>query len=210
MKQAYRKDIKALADACHRVAEFGLLRCSSGNMSCRLGKDLIAISASSCWLGDIKENQVAVCSLEDGRCINDKKPSVESRFHLGILRQRSDVNTVLHFQSPFATAVACGKPEKYNFSILLEIPFYIGKPAVVKFLPPGSEALANAVTKAARKHDMIILCNHGLVTVGRDFNDVIAKACFFELACQILLLQKNPQFLNKSAIESLGKNIQRI
>jgi ribulose-5-phosphate 4-epimerase/fuculose-1-phosphate aldolase len=34
---------------------------------------------------------------------------------------------------------------------------------------------------------MVIMKNHGLVTVGRDYDDAIQKAGFFELACQVLL-----------------------
>ena len=34
---------------------------------------------------------------------------------------------------------------------------------------------------------MVMLRNHGQVTAGRDFNDTIQKAVFFELACDIII-----------------------
>lgn len=210
MKYAGNKKIRAFVDACHRVADFGLLRCSSGNMSCRLNDKLAVLTASGAWLGEITARQATICRIDNGQCINGLTPTVENKFHLGILRKRPDVSVVLHFQSPFATAIACGKPNDYNFNVIIEVPYYIKDPAVVKYLPPGSVALADAVIAAFEEHDMAILCNHGLVTVGRDFNDAIQKACFFELACQILLCQDNPQFLSKSVIDELIRNSSKV
>ncbi len=203
MEQANDEKIKEFVDACHKTAVCGLLRCSSGNMSYRLDEELVALSASRTWLAELVADEVAICRLEDGRCVNDKTETVEKALHLGILRDRDDVNVVLHFQSPFATAIACGQPQDYNFSIIIEVPYYIGDIGVVEYLPPGSAELAEAVVSAMKKHDLVILRNHGLVTAGKDFKEVIEKASFFELACQILLCQDKPEFLTKRAIEAI-------
>jgi len=195
--------IKAFVEACHTIAVHDLLRYSSGNLSWRLDDGLVALSASRAWLGELTADQVAICALADGCCINGKTPSVESRFHLGILRTRPDVNLVLHFQSPFATAVACGNPHDYNFFVIPEIPFYIGEIGIVEYLVPGSPELADAVTSAMAEHNLVILRNHGLVTVGKDFNELLQRAGMFELACQILLCQQNISPLSQSAADDL-------
>ena len=190
-------------EAAHRVADYGLVRCSSGNLSWRLEDDLAAVSASKTWLADMNEDQIAICSIKDGQCLNDKQPSIETVFHLGILRNRADVNVVLHFQSPWATAVACGDPGKLDFNVIIEVPFYIGQPGIVDMLAPGSAELAEAVIEASSQHDMVILKNHGLVTVGKDFDDAIQKACFFELTCQILLCQNQPNIIPPEITDKL-------
>jgi len=195
MTDKHREKIEEFVRACHRVGEYGLLRYSSGNMSCRLDDELVAVSARRAWLGEITGEQVAVCSLADGRSVNDVELTAESGFHLGILRNRSDINVVLHFQSPYATAIACGKEIDYNFNVIPELPIYVGEPAVVKYSPPGTKELAQETVAAMKEHDLAILQNHGQVVVGKDFNDTIEKAGFFELACQILLLQDKPNFI---------------
>ena len=201
------KQIDEFVKACRKVSQYGLVRCSSGNMSYRLGGDLIALSSSGTWLADITSKQVAICKLKDGECINDLVPTVENRFHLGILRERDDINVVLHFQSPYATAICCTEPKNYNFSTIIEMPYYgLDKPAVVEYLPPGSAQLADAVVDSLSNNNIAILRNHGLVTVGKDFDEVIQNACFFELACQILLIQKEPVFLTDKQVED-SKNI---
>jgi len=55
-----------------------------------------------------------------------------------------------------------------------------------------------------KQHDLAILRNHGLVAVGTTFDDVIAKAVFFELACKIIVhTGEQLQVLSKEAIAEL-------
>lgn len=179
---------KEFIEAAHRVAQFGLARCSSGNLSMRIEGNHLLIKASRTWMGDLDAGGLAVCRISDGAHIFGPKPSVETGFHAGILRERPDVEVVLHFQTPHATAISCrGDADRINYAVIPEVPFYIGPVATVPYLPPGSPELARDVTAAARGHDMVILRNHGQVTVGKTLNDAIQKAAFFELACEVIL-----------------------
>jgi len=193
--------------ACHKVCEYGLVRCSSGNMSWRVQPDIALLSGSGAWLERLTTEHVSVCEIQTGQLIDGAKATCESGFHLGILAARPEVNVVLHFQSPYATAVACGDCENTNFNLIIEVPVYIGTPIVVPYFPPGSEELAKATVDAltSQNTNMAVLKNHGLVTVGRDFDEAIEKACFFELACQILLTNPNALPLEKNAVGELRK-----
>lgn len=144
------------------------------------------VTSSRSWMTNLSPAQVSVCRISDGSLLDGGKPTVEIGFHAGILRTRSDVNVVMHFQTPHATAIACRPPEDINFFVIPEIPFYIGRIARVPYLPPGSKELAEAVTGAMREHDMVIMSNHGLVTVARDVDHAIQNAEFFELACSVI------------------------
>ena len=178
-------------EACHAVAQHGLVRCSCGNLSMRVDEKRFLVTATGSWMSHLTREQVAVCRLDDGTSPNDKKPSSETGFHAGILRARSDVNVVLHFQTPCATTVACQPANPVDFSFIPEVPFYIGPVARVPYFTPGSDELAAAVTQAMRTHDMVLLSNHGQVTAAKDFEHVLQNAEFFELACQIILLGGN-------------------
>lgn len=194
MKQ-FEEKISEFVAACRKACECGLLRYSSGNLSCRLDDELVAVSASRSWLGEMTADDVVICRLADGEIIGGREPTVESGFHLGTLRCREDMDVVLHFQSAFATAIACGDAKEYNFNVIPEVPVYIGEIGYVDYLPPGSKELADAVVSAMEGHDLAILQNHGQVVVGKDFRDVIQKAGFFELACEILMRQDKPKFV---------------
>ena len=190
--------------ACHEAAARGLLRCSSGNLSWRLDAERMLVTRTRSWLGRLTSADIAVCAIADGASLNGVKPTVEVRFHAGILRARPDVNVVLHYQSPHATALACQKPRGVAYNVIPEIPFYIGEIARVPYLPPGSEELADAVIEAMAAHDLAIMANHGQITVADDFDHALQKAEFFELACQIILAAgPNLKPLSSKAVRAL-------
>ncbi len=205
MKAIGREKIEEFVSACRKAAGMGLLSCSSGNMSYRAGDGYALLSASKAWLGEITPEQVSLCRIEDGQCVNGPEPTIESVFHLGILRQRQDVNTVLHFQSPYATVISAGRAEDYDYNVIIEVPCYIGRPAVVGYYPPGSAELAGAVVEAMTTAEVGIMKNHGQVAVGADFNDVIQKAVFFELASQVLILRPGAEPIPQNQAEYLRK-----
>lgn len=208
MESDIKKKINEFVKAANKVGYYKLLNCSSGNMSQRLDEKKMLMSKSGSWLEELNENEVSICEIESGKVLNDIKPTVENVFHRGILNNREDVNTVLHFQSPYATIIACSCKSYFNFNVIAEVPIYIGSIDTVPYLVPGSIELAEAVINSAKTNNLIIMKNHGLVAVGKDYNDVIQKAKFFELACEIMI-KSNGQvnYLTEADVENLNKYI---
>ena len=170
------KEVQYFLECAHKCAEAGLLSCSSGNLSLRCkgqdNEDCALISATGSWLGELREDQVALCCISDGTPLNGVRPTMEAGFHLGTMRKRPEVGCVLHFQSPCATVVACMKDKPRDFNVTLEGPLYVGRDIpVVPFLPPGSPELAAAVVEALTAHDIVLMSNHGQVACGPDFPD---------------------------------------
>ena len=198
--------LDAFITAARNVAAHTLVLCGSGNLSWRVGDGQMLVTVTNSWMRRMSADQVAVCRIADGAPLDGKKPSKEIGFHAAILRERQDVNVVLHFQSPYATTIACKEPQVDNFYVIPEIAYYIGPVSVVPYLLPGSAELADAVTAAIRAHNLAILRNHGQVTVGKDFDEVIGNAAYFELACQIILnAGGDVQRLSKEAVAELRR-----
>ena len=167
------KEVQYFLECAHKCAEAGLLSCSSGNLSLRCkgqdNEDCALISATGSWLGELREDQVALCCISDGTPLNGVRPTMEAGFHLGTMRKRPEVGCVLHFQSPCATVVACMKDKPRDFNVTLEGPLYVGRDIpVVPFLPPGSPELAAAVVEALTAHDIVLMSNHGRKTPSED------------------------------------------
>jgi Ribulose-5-phosphate 4-epimerase and related epimerases and aldolases len=182
------KYFSEFTDQARRVGCVGLQLCSSGNLSWRVEEDTALVSGTGSWLPRLTADKVAVCSISKGEPISGAKPSMESSFHLGVLRQRKDVNVVLHFQSEYATAVACMKNKPTDFNVTAEVPCYCGREIpVIPYFRPGSPELAKAVTEALTNHDTALLSKHGQVVCGKDFDDAFQKAVFFEMACRIIV-----------------------
>lgn len=189
MNNISEKHLREFVSAAHRVAKEGLVLCGSGNLSWRIDDECMLITAAGAWLGEMSRNDVAICRIQDGASLNRKVPSIEIDFHSAILHERKDVNVVLHFQSQYATTIACRKTQQSNsFFVIPEIPYYVGPVAVVPYMPPGSSDLAVAVTSAMREHNLAVLRNHGQVTVGKDFREAFQRAVYFEFASAIYLL----------------------
>jgi len=164
----------------------GLMRCSSGNISRRLDDARLLATSSRSWTENLSADEVSVCRIADGVILDGPKPTVEIGFHAGILKARPEINVVMHFQTPCATAIACRGADETDYFVIPEIPFYIGHVARVPYLLPGSKELADAVTRAMQDHDMVIMSNHGMVTVATDYAHAIQNAEFFELACEVI------------------------
>jgi ribulose-5-phosphate 4-epimerase/fuculose-1-phosphate aldolase len=209
---SWRKAVKGVPNhvlyefmrVCHDAAKRGLVRCSSGNLSRRLDGVRFLATATGSWMEDLTGEQVSLCATANGAPLQGPKPTMEIGFHAGILRTRPDVDVVLHFQSPYATALACGNIHDINYFVIPEIPFHIGPIARIPFLIPGSKELAHAVTEAMRDHDMVVIGNHGMVTVAVDYGHAIQNADLFEFACQILVCN------GRGSEPILKEDVQRI
>ena len=198
------KHIETFVAQAHRVGELGLTICSSGNLSWRIG-DKALISGTGSWVPSLREEQVSVCDVATGEVLNGVKPSMESVFHLGVMRRRPDVGVVLHFQSPYATQVACSEVRPKSYNVTAEVPLHVGRVIPeIPFYRPGSPELAEAVVNALRDRNSALMLKHGQVVCGKDFDDVIQRAMFFEMACRICVLaDMHPAVLTEEEVDAL-------
>ncbi len=178
--------IEEFVNQARRVGAAGLTICSSGNLSWRLENDEVLLSGTGSWLPELTADRVSVCRLSTGEILNGVKPSMESVFHMGIMRRRPDVGVVLHFQSPYATAVACMANRPADFNFTAEMALHVG--ATIPMIPyfrPGSPELAEHVINALTDHNSAMLLKHGQVVCGKDFDQAFERAMFFEMGCRI-------------------------
>lgn len=201
---ATESQIKEFARWARRAGAEKLSLCSSGNLSWRLDDGTALVSATGAWLSDLEPADVAVCRLGDGASLNGVRPSREARFHLGVYRERPEVNAVLHFQSTCATALACSGQTAIDINLTAEVPLYVGREVpVVPYFMPGSAELADAVTQALLRHDSCFLANHGQVVAGTSLADAFQKAVFFEMGCRLQLLAHGGVKLSPEALRQL-------
>lgn len=191
--------------AAHKVGAAGLTICSSGNLSWCLSNGEVLISGTGSWLPEITADRVSVVELADGKILNGVKPSMESTFHLSVMRERPDVNVVLHFQSPYATALACRKERFTNLNFTAEMALHVGEEIPqIPYFRPGSPQLAEHVIEAMREHNSVLLLKHGQVVCGADFDQAFERAMFLEMGCRIALLNgSNVDPLTRAEIDDL-------
>lgn len=197
--------IKKFVKWSRKVGKYNLVKCSSGNLSHRLDDHHILVSQSRSWLGELDENEVVIVKLPEGDVIHGGKPTGELPLHIHTLIENPSIHTVLHFQSPAATALACRSEKIENYNVIIEVPIYVGKVATLPFIMPGSLELAKAVAQASKSAGIIQLSNHGQIATGRSYKEAFQKAVFFELSCSVILKnQGNISLLNDESIKNLN------
>jgi ribulose-5-phosphate 4-epimerase/fuculose-1-phosphate aldolase len=188
-----------LIQTCRKIAALKLVQANSGNLSerCHLNNDRFYITASGAWFDSVECQEKVACSLVTGEKIekNSLTPSTESPMHLKIYNENEHIYVILHCQPVYATIVACARETIDNFKLIPEIVYYLPKISYIGYYKPGSVELAYYASKAVSEgNELVIMQNHGILVVGSHYEDVIQKALFFELACEILV--KSPWKLN--------------
>lgn len=185
--------IEEFVRQARRVGAAGLTICSSGNLSWHLpDSDEVLLSGTGSWVPELTPDRVSVCRLSDGTVLNGVRPSMESVFHMGVMRQRPEINVVLHFQSPYATAIACRSDRPSTLNFTAEMPLHVGEEIpVIPYLRPGSPELAEHVIEALRHHNSALMLKHGQVVCGETFDQAFERAMFFEMGCRIAVLNGN-------------------
>ncbi|GBF35796.1 L-fuculose phosphate aldolase [Methanofervidicoccus abyssi] len=161
-------NLKEFINICHLLYQRKYVVGSGGNVSIRVD-DTVYITPTGSILGCLREEDVSIVDME-GNIIKGE-PSSELKMHLGIYRNRKDINSVIHTHSLYAIALSV--LDKEIELITPESKVFIKKIGYVPYLEAGSEELAKEVFK--RKEDVIILKNHGVVCLGKNLRDAYIK-----------------------------------
>ena len=155
-----------------KVHQQGFVAANDGNISCRIGKEAFLITPTNVSKGELEPGDLI--KISGDRIEGKKKPSSEYRMHLEIYKRRSDINSIVHVHSPYATAFAMiGKGMEEL--IMPEVVVTLGKIPLVPYKTPSTQEFAEIVAEFASKWDALLLERHGVVTLGSDLRDAYYK-----------------------------------
>lgn len=171
-----------------RAFGLGLVWGTSGNMSIRADADRFFITATGKSLGDITGKDLVLCRIDKDSA--NKNASMEWRLHSEIYRNRRDANAVFHSQPPYSTLIACAKDKKIKTALIPEAIAYLGKIEVIPYRYAGGIELAKKCGESAKKADVLLLENHGVVTFGSSIEDAVNRTLTLEFLCRLSVLSK--------------------
>lgn len=184
-----------------RLCDRGLTTCLGGNISCKIG-ERIFITPSS-----VDKYSLSPCDIVELDCGGKKiagsfNPSMEYRMHIEIYKRRKDVSTVIHSHTFFATLLSIVDKE-INIKLTAESAKNVGVVGVANYATMGSLELANIVSSVAVNHDVILMKNHGILTVGKDILDAFYRLEVAEYAAKLTYLSQglNPKEISKIDLE---------
>lgn len=160
--RALREEIAAV---CRRLYERGLIAGPDGNVSARLGDDLVLVTPSGMSKVDVEAADMVVVGMDGRRVSGYRAPSSEVNLHVRIYSQRPDVAAVVHAHPPVATGFAVAG-EGFDSYVLPELVAQLGAVPLVPYATPGTLALSDECEPFMRAHDAFLLANHGAVTTG--------------------------------------------
>lgn len=168
----------------------GYIIATDGNLSVRLSKQEMLITARNTNKGELKRRDLIKLSLNEQ--IKDLrelkiKPSTEYRLHLYLYQKRNDINAIIHAHPLYSTIYAVSGT-KLDVNLLTETAMTLGTIGYVKNYPPGSLELAKAVAESAIDSNVIILANHGVVVIGQDLREARARLERLEFLAKISFL----------------------
>lgn len=163
----------------------GLNRGSSGNLSVRCG-DALLITPSGIPAGELEPDMLALMPLdgEYGSWKGPLKPSSEWRFHLDLMRGRSDFNAIVHTHSPFATILSIARRPIPAVHYMMAA---FGGPEIrcSDYACYGTAELSEAVLRAIDGRAGCLMGNHGMVVGGPN----LTRACWLAQELEALAHQ---------------------
>jgi L-fuculose-phosphate aldolase len=192
---------RAILKACLAMNTMGINHGTAGNISARWQNGFL-ITPSGLPYDELTCADLVFMRM-DGTYEHSCLPSTEWRFHRDILRERPEINAIVHAHPVYATAFAiCG----------MEIPavHYMiaaaGGPSIpcAPYAPFGTEELSGAVLRALSGRKCMLLANHGMIAAGGDLREALWLAGEVETLCKqyaVALQVGTPRVLSEKDVQ---------
>jgi len=182
----YKEERREVARFMKRLYNHGLTTTSGGNISLRISDDIILITPSATDKGRMKWDEVGIMNSKGESLTPHLKLSIESGMHLAIYKSKN-VNAIVHAHPVFATSFTAMK-RKINTSLTAEACAILGEPVFVPYELMGTKDLATVVSEQIDKSDILLLENHGILSVGKDLLQAFDKIEVLENAARMTVI----------------------
>lgn len=174
MKFKYMHPAEQIIMLINRIYQKQMTTTSGGNLSILDSDGNIWITPSGIDKGSLSVGDIC-CVKKDGTVIGKYKPSVELPFHKLVYETKSDAKAVLHAHPPALVSYSLTRttPE----TKIIPAPHLVcGEVGIAEYEVPGSMALGKAIVKQIKKgYDVVIMDNHGVITVADDLFSAFMK-----------------------------------
>ncbi len=185
MNKVERDLRRELVERCRELNASGINQGTSGNISVRFGERML-ISPSATPYDAMEPEMIASISLEDesGAWEGPLKPSTEWPFHHRILRERPDVDSVVHAHPAFCTTLAIARKEIPACHYMIAC-FGGNNVRCAGYVRFGTDELSRLAVAALRDRTACLLANHGMITIG----DTLANAMWRAIELETIAKQ---------------------
>ena len=177
-----------MCDVCHKMWQLGWGAANDGNVSVKLEDGTFLATPTGISKSFITPEKIVHID-KDANIIEangDYRPSSEIKMHLRCYKEREDVGAVLHAHPPVATGYAVANVPLDEYS-MIETVIAIGSIPVTPYGTPSTYEVPDAIAPYLGEHDVVLLQNHGALSVGADLLTAYYRMETLELFAKISL-----------------------
>jgi len=206
LDQSIKKFKKEIVSTCKRLLNDGYVIGSAGNVSIRVKRgdeEFVLITPSNVNYEEMEPDDILIINLEGKVLEGERNPSVEKHLHLGIYKEREDVNAIIHSHGIYSTILST---LKLSLPPAMEelVPYLGGEVLCAEYGEAGSEELADNVKKSLEDRNAVILANHGSLCCGSHLEGAYIVLQYLERGSKIYYLArliKEPYLLPEDVID---------
>ena len=158
---------KEICEIGRRIYNDGFVAANDGNISVKVSDNEYYCTPTGVSKGFMTPDMIIRIDGNGNKIEGKLNPSSEIKMHLRCYEKRADVNAVVHAHPPAATgfAVAHRPMDMYN---MIEDVAAIGAVPLTPYGTPSTTEVPDAIEPYLNDHDVMLLENHGALTVGSD------------------------------------------
>lgn len=154
---------------CRSMWTLGWAAANDGNVSMKLENGSILATPTGVSKGMVTPAMLVLID-SDGNPLEGSgtlRPSSEIKLHLRCYKEREDVGAVVHAHPPTATGFAVSHVP-LDCSTMIETIISVGEVPLTPYATPSTEEVPNAVAPFLKDHNVLLMANHGALTIGKD------------------------------------------
>ncbi|MDU5109801.1 MAG: class II aldolase/adducin family protein [Clostridium sp.] len=184
----YMEIREQICDVCHKMWQLGWVAANDGNVTVKLEDGTFLATPTGISKSFITPEKLVHINAEgeviDG--LEGLKPSSEIKMHLRCYKEREDVGAVVHAHPATATGFAVANLPMDRYT-MIETVVAIGSIPIAPYATPSTNEVPEGIAPFLKEHDVILLQNHGALTVGEDLITAYYRMETLELYAKISL-----------------------
>ena len=178
---------QALLSVVAMLEDKGFNHGSSGNVSCRIGDDILITPTGGNSANMTPERLVRLD--RHGETVGEGIPSSEWHMHLAILNAYPHVQAVIHTHADACVALSCLARPIPAFHYMIAS-FGGNDVPCAPYATFGTRALADGAVAALKTRKACLLANHGMIVVGTSLQQVFDLTVKLETLAQQYILAR--------------------
>jgi L-fuculose-phosphate aldolase len=210
--EKYAAEASEFVKVCKRLAQTQYVTSSGGNLAWRLEDDLLLITPTKLYKGDINLEDLVFIDMTGKIIEGERKPTGETPMYLKFFGLRQDVRSVIHCHAPHVCAMAISRCENWLMRpIFPETTIEVGPVPLVPYAEPLTERLADYFVPYLAKYNSFLMESHGLVTMSRGgIKETLMLVELLEMSAQSILQALRVgeiKELNRQAVKDLSNTM---